>query len=227
MKQKLIEGLKARYSDLPDSIINRTAEKLAKTVTTEEQVDTAIDGTTIASIIESYADSRATEATNTAVINYEKKHHLKDGKPTEAKTDDDSKKTDPNGDEPPAWAKALIDQNKELAEKLQAIEGAKVTNERAAKLRETLPGAPDQLIGLLEESMPKAGTDDEFTAWLNKTKATAEPIVTAMKQKGSIFTPPLSGGKTIQEPEPSPEIKQRIAEREKETVQPAIKGLPK
>ena len=127
MKQKILEGLKTKFEGIQDSVLSRIADKLAKTVTTEDQVATAIEGVTLQSVIDSYADSRATEATNTAVVNYEKKHNIKDGKPTAAEPPTpQTSPTPPNpGDEPPAWAKAIIDQNKSLADKLQASKAEK------------------------------------------------------------------------------------------------------
>lgn len=52
---------------------------MAKTITSEEEVATAVEGVTFQSISESYGDSQATEAQKTAVSNYEKKHGQKDG----------------------------------------------------------------------------------------------------------------------------------------------------
>ena len=79
-KEQLLEALKAKFEGVDASILNRVAGKLAKTVTSEEQVATAVEGVTFQQVLESYGDSRATEATQTAVSNYEKRHGLKDGK---------------------------------------------------------------------------------------------------------------------------------------------------
>ena len=228
MKTKLLEGLKVKFEDVQDSVLSRIADKLAKTVTTEDQVATAIEGVTLQSVIDSYADSRATEATQTAVVNYEKKHNIKDGKPAVPDEPKPNPPT-PGGDEPPAWAKALIDQNKTLAEKFEAIEGTKVTTERLTKLRAELTGAPENLIGRFEKDMPKDMTDEQFTAWMTEVKTDVEPIITALVQKGVTFNPPASGGAAKPEPEASAEVKARIAERETTTAaEPAaIKGLPK
>ena len=67
MKQKLFDALKAKFPGVNANVLNRIAEKLAKTVTTDEQVTTAVAGVTqeFIEIIESYGDSRATEAQQT------------------------------------------------------------------------------------------------------------------------------------------------------------------
>ena len=81
MKQKILEALKAKFPGVNANVLNRIADKLAKTVTTDEQVTTAVAGVTkeFIEIIESYGDSRATEAQQTAVQTYETKYGLKDG----------------------------------------------------------------------------------------------------------------------------------------------------
>ena len=61
MKKQILEALKAKFQGVSEAILNRIADKLAKTVTTAEQVATAVEGVTIQQVIESYGDSRATQ----------------------------------------------------------------------------------------------------------------------------------------------------------------------
>lgn len=81
MKEKILAELKTKFIGVPEAILDRIATQRAKTVTTEEAVNSLIEGITLQHIFESYGDSRATEASITAVSNYEKKHNIKDGKP--------------------------------------------------------------------------------------------------------------------------------------------------
>lgn len=83
MIQQITDALKTKFAGVDDKIIGRVAAKLAKTVTKAEDVATAVEGVTFQQLLESYGDSRATEATQTAVSNYEKKHGLKDGQKIE------------------------------------------------------------------------------------------------------------------------------------------------
>ena len=78
MRKEILDALKAKFTGVSDAILGRIADKLAKTATTAEQVATAVEGVTFQQVLESYGDSRATEAQQTAVSNYEKKHGLKD-----------------------------------------------------------------------------------------------------------------------------------------------------
>lgn len=76
MRKAILDALKAKFQGVSESVLNRIADKLCKTVTTAEQVQTAVDGVTIQQVIEGYADSRVTEASQTAVHNYEQKYGL-------------------------------------------------------------------------------------------------------------------------------------------------------
>ncbi len=68
MKDRILAALKAKFSGVSADILDRIAVMLAKTVTTEEQVATAVEGVTeeLINVIEGYGDSRATGAQKTA-----------------------------------------------------------------------------------------------------------------------------------------------------------------
>lgn len=68
MKDRILAALKAKFSGVSADILDRIAAMLAKTVTTEEQVATAVEGVTeeLINVIEGYGDSRATGAQKTA-----------------------------------------------------------------------------------------------------------------------------------------------------------------
>ena len=75
-----MNALTTKFPGVSATILGRIADKLAKTATSAEDVKTAVDGVTFQQILESYGDSRATEAQQTAVLNYEKKYGLKEGR---------------------------------------------------------------------------------------------------------------------------------------------------
>ena len=79
MKKTILDARKAKFVGVSEAILDRVATKLARTVVTAEQVAPAVEGVTIQQVIDSYGDSRATEAQQTAVHNYESKYGLKDG----------------------------------------------------------------------------------------------------------------------------------------------------
>ena len=73
MKKKILEALKTKFEGVSETILDRIATKLAKTASTEDQVATAVEGVTLQQVLESYGDSRATEAQQTADRNNEAK----------------------------------------------------------------------------------------------------------------------------------------------------------
>jgi hypothetical protein len=111
-----LNALKARFAGVSESILNRIAEKLAKTVTKEDDVAAAVDAVTFQQVIDSESDRRATEASQTAVTNYERRHSLKEGKPVtgggQGNENEPDKKEDGNNNDTPAWAKAIIESTK-------------------------------------------------------------------------------------------------------------------
>lgn len=137
MKTKILELLKTKFPGVQDSVLNRIADKAARTITTEDAATTYVEGVVIQQVIESHADSRVTEATNTAVANYEKKHNLKDGKPVETPP---VPPTPQPGDDAPQYVKDLIESNKQLQARLDRIDnGQTVTSRRdsiTAKLKD-------------------------------------------------------------------------------------------
>ena len=154
MKDKILNALKAKFQGGSADILDRIAAMLAKTVTTEEQVASAVEGVTedYISVIEGYGDSRATGAQKTAVLNYERKYGLKDGakvaqedtKPAAGNTETKATPTG-GGDQTPAWAQALIESNRQLSERLTKMEGERTTESRKAELNCIISRLPENL----------------------------------------------------------------------------------
>lgn len=227
MKNKILELLKPKFEGVSETILGRVADKLAKTAKTDEDVNTLIEGVTFQQILESYGDSRATEAQQSAVANYEKKHGLKDGKSvkTEPKTEPKAEpKTE--DDDVPAWAKALIDSNNSLKSELEAIKGEKTTNKRKSELDKVLNKAPEKIRQRYTKDFERMSfkDDEDFNAWIGDITPDVEAITNEYNTKGGVVRRPKSGGGGNGENE-NVHLKARIAEREAETSAPAIIGL--
>jgi hypothetical protein len=197
MRTKILEALKARFSGVNEQILSRIAERLAKTVTTDEGVQPAVDGVTFQQVIDAEADRRATEASQTAVVNYEKKHSLKEGKPVEG--GGQATQTEPasgaGGNEgTPAWAKAIIDSNRVLNEKLAALEGEKVTSSRKQKLDAVIGKLPDNLRKPYGRISLKDMAEDEFETFITETTAEVEGLAADLAAKGAVLGTPSGGG---------------------------------
>lgn len=136
MKQKLFEALKTKFVGVDAQILDRIATKKAEGQTDENQITSIVDGISFQDVLTSYGDFRAGDASKTAVTNYEKKHNLKEGKTIETPQPTPTPQPEPpKPDDTPAWAKALIDQNKTLTEKIASIENKSTLEQRTAAIQ--------------------------------------------------------------------------------------------
>ena len=198
MRQQILDALKAKFTGVSEKILGRIADRLAKTVTTQEQVATAVEGVTFQQVLDSYGDSRATEATQTAVANYEAKHGLKDGKAvqkpeptgtTKADGDDDG------GEKIPAWAQALIESNKTLTEQVRTMQGEKLTANRREQLSKIISTLPPSIRKAYERTPVDTLTDEEFETLKGEITSEAAEIAKETTAKGVVFgRPTVQGG---------------------------------
>lgn len=179
MKTKILEALKAKFTGVSDSILNRIADKAANTVTKEEAVASYVEGVTLQQIFDSYGDSRATDAAKSAVSTYEEKHSLKDGQKIGGGSD--PKPADPKptpGDDLEAKVNALFEAKlKPFTDKIQGYEAKEKATLRQTfitnKAKELL--IPDWRI---TEGFTISDTDDE-AAITQKLTVVKQNLVTA------------------------------------------------
>lgn len=123
--EQILAGLKTKFTGVEDAILQRIASKKAEGVTGESKVNSIVEGISFQDVLNSYGDYRADGAQKTAISNYEKKHNIKDGKPVEEPKPQPTPTPAPQpkpAEEVPAWAQSLIDSNKTLSEKLEAMD---------------------------------------------------------------------------------------------------------
>ena len=196
MKEQILEALRAKFPGRSAMILGRIAEKLAKTATTPEQVTTAVEGVTpeLIEVIESYGDSRATEASTTAVTNYEAKYGLREGKPTTppAPTGDGNDNA-PKGqaDEGvPAWATSLVERVTALQNELNRRDAERTTTGRRQALEAIYGHLPEPLRKGYERIPLDTLSDDEFTKLSADVTAEVGEIGQAFAAKGAVFSTP-------------------------------------
>lgn len=195
MKKEILEALTTKLPGVSASILDRIANKIAKTATTAEQVKTAVEGVTIQQVIESYGDSRATEASETArknaVQDYENRYGLKDGvKTTITATGGEqptgSSATNPTTgglDEAPAWAKTLI-------ERIDRMENAKTTETRTQQLNAVISKLPDNLRKAYEHLPVDKYTEEDFGKLIGEISTEVEGIVDDSAARGAVIGKP-------------------------------------
>lgn len=194
MRKELLEALKAKFAGVTDAILSRIADKLAKTVTTSEQVATAVEGVTFQQILESYGDSRATESAQTAVRNYEKQHSLKDGEKIVA-TKEDTAPKEGGVDELKSLLQSIVESNKELRAEITAIKTGKVAETRKQQLTAITERLPESLRKGYDRISVDSLSDEEFTSLLGEVTTEVEGIVAQEKSKGAVFGRPAVTGK--------------------------------
>lgn len=207
MKKELLAALKAKFEGVNESILSRIADKLAKTTTKEEDVATAVSGVTIQQIIEGYGDSRATEAQQSAVRNYEEKYGLKDGEKLQ------EPKPKPQEETMPEWAKQLVAENKTLSERLGRMDGERITAERKQKLSAVFKKLPENLRKPYERMSIDKLSDEEFTTLFGEITAEVDEIASSVKSKGAVFGRPAAHQGTDNSQELSKEEQEAIASR--------------
>lgn len=227
MKQKILEALKAKFPGVNANVLNRIADKLAKTVTTDEQVTTAIAGVTkeFIEIIESYGDSRATEAQQTAVQTYETKYGLKDGQKIDngggsqggQQGGTQTVKTQSAGvEQVPAWAQALIESNKTITERLNKMDGDRTTATRKQQLSTIIEKLPENLRKAYERTPVDGLTDEQFNTLVGEITTEVDGIVNDTRAKGAVFGRPAAqnGGSSSQGNELTKEQIEAISHRD-------------
>ena len=201
MKQQILTALKAKFVGVSDAILDRVATKLAQTVTTAEQVQTAVDGVTFQQVLESYGDSRATQATQTAVHNYETKYGLKDGvkvTPPEKQPPVVPPVTPPvtppagGAETVPAWAQALIDSNNSLKNELAQMKTARTTETRKQQISTLIEKLPENLRKAYSRTPVDGLTDEQFTTLVGEITTEVGDIQSSIQQKGAVFGKPAA-----------------------------------
>lgn len=189
-RNEILDALKAQFQGVSDKILGRVADNLAKTVTKPEDVQTAVDGVTFQQVLDSYGDSRATDATKTAVLNYEKKHNIKDGKPVAAVEEPKPQETAPLPEETPAWAQAIAKSVETLANTVSKMQGAELTKSRKQKLAEVLQSLPEINRKGYERIPLDSMTEEDFNTLLTEIQGEVGEIGKQQSWRGAVFGQP-------------------------------------
>ena len=223
MYQLILNALKAKFQGVSDAVLSRIANKLAKTVTSQEQVATSVEGVTIQQVIDSYADHRATEAQQTAVQNYESKYGLKDGEKVTPVTVQ-QQGGQPTGGQPtqptagatetPEWAKQLIEQNKALTDRIAKMEGQRTTDSRKQQLSTIIAKLPEQLRKPYERITLDSLSDEQFNTLVTEVTTEVEGIANDINSKGAVFGRPTANSGGNQGNELTKEQQDAIAHRD-------------
>lgn len=224
MEKTILELLTTKFQGLRADILSRIAAKLAKTATTEDAAKSAVEALTMQDVLDQYTESRVTEASQTAVVNYEKRHNLKDGKavnpPGDGNPDkggqnnSDPNKPDTSGQKDDKVLQALDAINK----RLDGIEQGRVSETRSTKLRAAIKGAPDHFAKRITDDFGRYQFKDDadFDGWIDGVKKDADELAKSVKGQGGVFVPPAGGaGRSQDVPETLKKAVEGYASKEK------------
>lgn len=225
MKKTILDALKAKFVGVSEAILDRVATKLARTVVTAEQVAPAVEGVTIQQVIESYGDSRATEAQQTAVHTYETKYGLKDGQKIDGGgSGQQTTTTTVQTETPPAAAggdiaaqiaAAVSAAVKPLTDEIAALKTGRVTETRRQQLNAVIGKLTDENVRKAYERTPIENlSDEEFTTLLGEVTTEVEGICSATAAKGAVFGKPAAQSGSNQGGALTKEQEKAIAHRE-------------
>lgn len=225
--KEILEALKTKFTGVSENILSRQARKLEASVTAAEQVKTVVDGITLQQLIDSYADSRANEATQTAVHNYESKYGLKDGKALQQHqgdgvhnqqppvTNQQTKQQGGAESQTDKLLQQLIEQNNKLTERLNRMDGERTTATRRQQLAEVTSKLPESIREAYNLISLDGMSEDDFKTLVGKVTTQVETIAKETQTRGAVFGRPGIGAGTsnVQGGELTPEQKAAIEHR--------------
>lgn len=184
MKEKILALLLAKFTGVRKDGLARLATALSLQAGDEAEAGELIEKLTAEKVNEFVTDYRkdvdkeVSDANKTYEGNLKKKYDL-----VEKANPDPNPNPNPNPtpDETPAWAKALIDQNKSLTDRLAAIETGKTTETRLQQLEGRIKNVPDTMKNKLLKDFRRMNFESEeaFAEYLGEV----ETDITAFNQE--------------------------------------------
>lgn len=251
IKRTALDKLKTKFEGIDEKVLSRIAAKIAKTAKTDEEVSTEVEDLTLMDVINSYTDSRVTDAQDKAVKRYKQEKGIKDGegdgdgtqegdgdgnKPEGQEGEGTGKKGNEADDDTPAYIKTLMKSVETLAGEVASLKAGKTENARKTMLADTLKSANDKQRKFYERNFArmKFKDDEDFQDWLDEVSDDLKDST-----EGSEGGEGTEGNKPQPQPQGRPKgggtggggipalVQARIDARSKAvTAAPAIKGLP-
>ena len=203
MFEKILSELKTKYKNLglSETILKVTAETLAKTVETEEQITDAVAGVEgQMKIYQSFADQNRTLA--------KKLEEIEKGKGANPEPNPNPEPPKPTGEPEPAWAKALREQMEKQNELITGIQQKEIAQTNAQKLQSKLDELKvSKSIQALIPSNLTFENDEAIEAYANEMKVKSDAIAQEFGNAALWgMTKPTLFSATVKEGEVSPEV---------------------
>lgn len=237
--QLLLSELQSRFAGVDAKLLQALALKLAGdpangALKSAEEAKSLAEKITVSQLLDLQAENHTaavTAAADKAIADYEKKHSLKDGKPTDKGSETLSEKKTQNpgpagSEEIPAWARQLIDDNKTYRQELTEIKAARLKEDRLSRFRKAIEKAPEKVRVRYEKDFSRLSFKDDadFDSYLEEIAPDISAIAEQVSKPGPHVSAPFGsqGGGDA----PSALVKARFEGAAKNAVSPAIAGLP-
>ncbi|MGL5913348.1 MAG: hypothetical protein ACRCZB_04220 [Bacteroidales bacterium] len=201
MLQKIKDALKNKYANLGfgEKAFEGVANYLSTSTTEESQIESSIQGLEV--LLKGFqgeTDKLRTEKSAAEKKLLELEQKANGGEP--AKTEPDKPN---NSSDTPEWAKALIDGQKSMSERIAKMEGEKVVLTRKQKLdaiTATLPEGLRKPYGRIDIGNM---SDEDFESLSNEVTKEVSDYTEAEKVRGAVLGRPMVGSKPTSKVQPT------------------------
>lgn len=243
IKRFILDSLKTKFTGIDEKVLSRIAATAVKTVKNEEEAKTYVEELTLQQVIDSYTDSRATDAQEKAIKSYEERFGLKDGKKAgsteepggEGSDDGDGGDANGNGkkggegkgDGVPDYVKALFGKIDTLTNEVTTLKAGKVADTRKSTLDALLKDAPEKTRNNYTRNFNrmKFKDDADFNEWIEEITPEIEEVAESQSASEGVVSRPKGGAKAGEDTKVNPYVQARVDARKAETATPAIIGL--
>lgn len=162
-------------AQLSQARVDELAKRLEGKVNTEEELEAKM--TAMDEIMPFAEIAREDDRQRSLQAELEKLKSKKDNKP------EDEKNPEGEGgskeDDAPEWAKVLIESNKELTDKIAALEGQKIVNDRKAAILAKLEGADSSYSEKVLKAFNRMSfkDDDDFNSYLSEVETDYQEFI--------------------------------------------------
>lgn len=191
MKKRIIEALKTKYKNLgfSDKAFDGVAAYLEPSIKEEADIETGIAG--VEALLKVFQGEQDTIRTSKSAAE-KKLKDLEDQIKALSGKKDPEPPTPPNGDDVPAWAKALIEANKALSEQVNRMNGENLAKQRKQQLNEVIKALPEKLRKPYERMSLESLKDEEFTTLLSEVTEDVAGIQAESAKRGAVFGRPVA-----------------------------------
>ena len=243
IKRFILDSLKTKFTGIDEKVLSRIAATAVKTVKNEEEAKTYVEELTLQQVIDSYTDSRTTDAQEEAVKSYEERFGLKDGRKAGSTEEPGSEGGEggdgdnaengkkggegKGGEKVPDYVKSLFGKIDALTNEVTTLKAGKVADTRKSTLDALLKDAPEKTRNNYTRNFNRMQFKDDadFNEWIEEITPDVEEATESKSASEGVVSRPKGGAKAGEDTKVNPYVQARVDARKAETATPAIIGL--